>query len=130
MGRMSAVTKKGNQQTTNAPVMMTRVFAAFRSLLLSIDSLFEIICDTFDPPAPALPADAEAAEITGEADADVGTVKLTRDVDSVASAPVIILIPDPAFTPAVASAIVNPIVVSDEIPSSTMQVAAEMSILS
>lgn len=45
-GRINAVTKNGNQQTTKAPVMITRVLAAFLSLLDSMDSRDEIMAFT------------------------------------------------------------------------------------
>lgn len=46
---MSAIKKNGNQQTTNAPVMMASVFAAFLSLFASIDSRVDITDVTLLP---------------------------------------------------------------------------------
>ena len=60
---ISTVTKKGNQQKTNAPVMIARVFAAFFSLLASKVSFFVFFGCSFGTISPL-----EASDICDERD--------------------------------------------------------------
>lgn len=51
MGNSTAITKNGIQQTTNAPVIMAKVFAAFRSrfeLVSLMAGVFFFSIDGFD----------------------------------------------------------------------------------